>query len=154
MTVRALFSFTALAALTAVSAFGASARVGTARIPFAFRAGSTTMPAGNYDIEAPQGRGVPLITFRNVDTGDATMILAPVALSPNQSVDPANARVDFVCAGTECAFYRIWPAGSTGGWAMNRPKFKDELGQTIAPNETFIAAVAIAPGKSSAVKAD
>jgi hypothetical protein len=149
MLVRAVLSFAAISTLTAVSAFASDWRVGNLKVPFAFRAGSTTMPAGNYEIEAPHGRTVPMLTFRNVDSGDVTTVLAPIALSSASSaVDPSMARVDFLCAGTECAFYKLWPSAYAGGWSVVKPKFKNQLGQSIPAGELKVATV-IVPMRSS-----
>lgn len=141
---RTLLSFAAVAGLTAVSAFAADWKIGNAKVPFAFRAGSSTMPAGNYDIEAPHGKSVPLLTFRNLDTGDVATILAPIAVSPIGGAENGMTTVNFLCAGAECSFYRVFPGGMSGGWSVSKPKFKNELGQTIAPSELKLATVVVA----------
>jgi hypothetical protein len=145
MFIRAILS----CAVISAAAFASDFRIGNVKVPFAFRAGSTTMPAGNYEIEAPQGRSVPMLTFRNVDTGDVTALLAPVAVSANGApVDPAMARVDFLCAGTDCAFYKVWPAGMSGGWSVMTPKFKNQIGRVVPSNELKLATV-IVPMRAS-----
>jgi hypothetical protein len=79
-----------------------------------------------------------------VDSGDAITVLAPIALSAQGApVDPTMARVDFLCAGTECAFYKIWPSGYSGGWSVAKPKFKNQLGKVIPANELKLATVIV-----------
>jgi hypothetical protein len=54
---------------------GAHAQSATrANVPFAFKVGTTQMPAGTYAI--PEHQGSNVITLRNVQTGASTVVMA------------------------------------------------------------------------------
>jgi hypothetical protein len=135
MTLRKFVIFTAIAALCATSALAADFRITNAKVPFAFRAGKTTMPAGNYEVETSRNSQIPMLIFRNVDSGDVrnvdsgdvTALLAPIAESPNPGASGDLARIEFLCAGTDCAFYRLWPNSVDRGMAVSRPRFRNEI---------------------------
>ena len=148
MSARTILGFAAVTALTAASAFG-SDRLAKAKIGFGFRAGSTSFPAGDYLFESPQGRAHPMLVIRNTETGQTRLMLMPIALPPS-AVNAVNEqpRIDFLCAGTECALYRVWPSNYSGGWSVSRPKFKDQLGRAIAPGELRLATVYLPVAKA------
>jgi hypothetical protein len=148
MTARNLLPFVALGVLTTASALAAEFRITNAKVPFAFRAGSTMMPAGNYEVETSRNEQVPMLIFRNVDSGDVAAFLAPIAVSPQNEAAGIMARIEFLCAGTDCAFYRVWPNGVDRGMAVVRPKFKTEFGRNANPGEIRVATV-IVPMRSS-----
>lgn len=148
MTVRNLVTLAAITALAASSALAADFRITNAKVPFAFRAGKTTMPAGSYEVETSRNSNVPLLVFRNVDTGDVTALLAPIAESPNHEGPGDMARIEFLCAGTDCAFYRVWPNAVDRGMAVSRPKFRTEMGSNVEPKDIRVATV-IVPMRAS-----
>jgi hypothetical protein len=148
MTLRKFVVFTAIAALSATSVLAADFRITNAKVPFAFRAGKTTMPAGNYEVETSRNSQIPMLIFRNIDSGDVTALLAPIAESPNPEASGDLARIEFLCAGTECAFYRLWPNSVDRGMAVSRPRFRNEMGHNIPPNEIRVATV-IVPMRAS-----
>jgi hypothetical protein len=143
MLIRTILGIAAATALTAASAFATDFRLMRAKIPFEFRAGMSTMAAGNYEIEAVRGTAAPMFVLRNLDTGTARAMIAPIAVSPSADRDPYMAKLDFLCAGTDCALYRILPGGYTGGWAVPRPKFKNEMGRALSPGQLRVATLVV-----------
>jgi hypothetical protein len=148
MSRRTILSLAAAGLLTSVSAFASDYRVVTAKIPFDFRAGGTSMAAGVYEITAPQGRGTPVFVVRNADTAKAAAVVASTAVSPAQGAEGDVVKLEFLCAGAECALYRILPGGYSYGWALARPKFKDQMGRAVPPAGLRVATVVV-PSRST-----
>src|SRR5688572_30720649 len=104
MSTRTILGFAAASLLTAASALASDYRIVRAKIPFEFRAGAASaMPAGEYEIEAPHGRGVPMFVVRNLNTGKAAAFMAPISVAASNDRTPDLVKLDFLCAGTECA---------------------------------------------------
>jgi hypothetical protein len=143
MMIRTLLSFAAITALTATSALAQSWRVENAKIPFAFRAGGATMPAGTYEVNTPTGTQSHVITLRNAKTGDSITFLAPAAVMPNPKLEGNMASIEFLCAGSDCAFYRIWPSSDRYGLAVARPKVGAEMSRNGEPAKVEIARVLV-----------
>lgn len=146
--IRTLLSFAAIAALTATSALAQGWRVENAKIPFAFRAGGVTMPAGTYEVNTPLGTQAQIVTLRNAETGDSVTFLATSALTPNPKLEGKMASVEFLCAGSDCAFYRIWPGSDRYGLSVNKPKVGSEMSRNGEPAKIEIARVLV-PIKAS-----
>jgi hypothetical protein len=139
-----LLCFAVIAALFTVTAFaGGGWRVTNAKIPFAFRAGKITMPAGNYEVESPWNTAAPIVTLRNMDTGDTTSFVAPLTVAPKNDDSGSTAYLEFLCAGKDCAFHQVWPDGYRNGYAVSRPKVGTEIGRNGAPGEIQVARVLV-----------
>ena len=82
----------------------------SAKIPFAFQANHTSMPAGDYTITRANELGIFQITSR---TGSHSVLVnAPVGLSAKSK---ANPHLTFRCYGTNRVLSEIWmPASETG----------------------------------------
>ena len=102
----------ALLTLVATAAYAQTDAL-TAKIPFAFRAVGSDLPAGRYKIAqatgaAGNGRTMEL---RNLDTGKAVFIPAKAPVSENKDARP---RLVFKCAGEEgCSLSSLW-SGEAG----------------------------------------
>jgi hypothetical protein len=128
MNYRSAIRFAAVTVFTAAAAFPADWMIQNAKIPFSFRAGSASMPAGTYRIARELSRAVPMLTFRNMDTGDAAIVVAPVSVTADESITGNRANLIFECAGAECAFRELQPGLGQTGYKTMPPKFKRDMG--------------------------
>lgn len=149
MKTRILAGAVIITAVASLSAFAEGGwRLTNAKVPFAFRAGHITMPAGNYEVESPWNTAAPIITLRNSDTGDMTSFVAPIVVSPRDAAAGSLTYIEFLCAGNDCAFHQIWPEGVGRGYAVSKPKVGTDLGSNAAPGDLQVARV-IVPLRSS-----
>jgi hypothetical protein len=108
-------TLTAAMLTLAASAAYAQTNVMTAKIPFAFRAVGSDLPAGRYKI-VPAAGSTGTMEWRNMDTGKAVFIPSkvPVTESATGSRD-ARARLIFQCGGEEgCSLATLWSGTGTG----------------------------------------
>jgi hypothetical protein len=85
--------------------------VKTAKIPFAFRAAGSDLPAGRYRVDLPAGNSVNM-QLQNMDTGKTVSIQAKAPLSDSKDVRP---RLIFQCGGEEgCSLARLWSGAGSG----------------------------------------
>jgi hypothetical protein len=98
----------ALLTLAASAAYG-QVRETTAKIPFAFRAVGSDLPAGQYKVVRATGNSTNM-RLQNLETGKSVFIHAQTSVTDPNDV---RARLIFKCAGEDgCALARIW--GGTG----------------------------------------
>jgi hypothetical protein len=103
----------ALLTLVATAAYSQSTAL-TAKIPFAFRAVGSELPAGKYKVVAAAGpsAGSRTMELTNVDTGKAVFI--PIKTPANES-ENGKPRLIFRCASDEgCALTSLWSGQGTG----------------------------------------
>ena len=109
----------ALLTLVATAAYGQTDAL-TAKIPFAFRAVGSDLPAGRYKIGQASGAGGDARTMelRNMDTGKAVFIPSKAPVSENKDARP---RLVFKCAAEEgCSLSSLW-SGEGGGMEFSTP---------------------------------
>src|SRR5580658_4065448 len=85
----------ALLTLVATAAYSQTETL-TAKIPFAFRAAGSDLPAGQYRVgraQAPSG-GAQTMELRNIDTGKAVFLPSK---SPSKESNDARPRLIFQC---------------------------------------------------------
>jgi hypothetical protein len=101
--------------LTAGAAYGQDN--GTiAKIPFAFRASGSDLPAGQYRV-LQSGNSVNL-KLQNEDTGKSVLIQAKAPITESKDARP---RLIFQCGGEEgCALAKLW-SGSGAGLEFRTP---------------------------------
>jgi hypothetical protein len=102
----------AILTLVATAAYGQD--VLTAKVPFAFRAVGSDLPAGRYRVDRPTGTSgtTGTMELRNMDTGKAVFIIskAPVTESKNE-----RPRLIFRCVGDEgCSLATLWSGTGAG----------------------------------------
>src|SRR6185295_13605140 len=97
------------AAAVVVVTGSASAQSLKAEIPFAFRAGASAMPAGEYSVSVVQGVTGPAFRISNAASHKSVLLL------PGAQTDPQKAWVargvpvlTFECATSRCALAGIW----------------------------------------------
>ena len=109
MNYRSVVRFAAVTAMTAAAAFSADFQIEDTKIPFAFRAGKTQMPAGSYRVTREAGRTAPILFLSNHETGKSIGFLMPIEVSPDNSLDGRQARMIFTCAASDCALTEVQP---------------------------------------------
>ena len=90
-----------------------------ATIPFAFRAGETVMPAGEYTIRHSAGA----LTLHH-EGGPSVMLLTNAA---RRSTAPADARLSFNRYGERYFLSSVWTSGSREGRGMPKSPAEKEL---------------------------
>lgn len=99
----------AVAAL-AVAAGSASAQTFKAEIPLAFRAGSTQMLPGSYQIDLLKSDTNAIFArVQNLDTNRSILVYAPVDYKiPPAMKSTDKAVLDFACNEGDCTLARLW----------------------------------------------
>ena len=113
------------AAACAIAAGNAAAQTYHAEIPFTFRAGSTTLAPGGYDISFKGVTSAQFVTLRSTETKKAIM-LQTVGMTGEQKGERAPA-LRFKC-GSRCALQSMWVGGWQGAYKLHTP--------SLGPNET------------------
>jgi hypothetical protein len=148
MNYRSALRFAAVTVLTAAAAFPADWIVQEAKIPFSFRAGAATLSAGTSCVLREISCAVPMLTFLNMDAKAAAVVMAPIGVKADESLEANQARLVFECAGTECAFRELQPGRGLSGFKTVTPKLRAEYGSNN-PAKPEISRVVI-----NATKAD
>jgi uncharacterized protein (DUF3084 family) len=132
LTVAAALVFTALA-----PAQIHAQEVAQAKVPFAFQAGDTMMPAGEYQIRRalPSNRDVQQI--RRVDSSASTFVFTNATESGNKNTE---ARLIFHCHGNECFLSEIW-TGSREGMKLTVSRREKEVSRVDAENELAVVSL-------------
>jgi hypothetical protein len=129
--VAALF-FTALA-----PAQSHAQQVTQAKIPFAFQAGNTMMPAGEYQIQRALPEAKTLQLIRRTDLSASTFVGTIVVESRDKNADP---KLIFHCYSNECFLSEIW-AGSGQGLKLIPSRREKEV--SLAKTENELAVVSL-----------
>jgi hypothetical protein len=129
--VAALF-FTALA-----PAQSHAQQVTQAKIPFAFQAGNTMMPAGEYQIQRALPEAKTLQLIRRTDLSASTFVGTIVVESRDKNADP---KLIFHCYSNECFLSEIW-AGSGQGLKLMPSRREKEV--SLAKTENELAVVSL-----------
>jgi hypothetical protein len=111
----------ALLTLAAGVAYGQD-NATVAKIPFAFRAAGSDLPAGRYRVGPSAGESGSM-GFLNLDTGKTVFIRSKAPLSaPVSESKEVRPRLIFQCGGEEgCALSKLW-SGTGGGLEFPTPK--------------------------------
>jgi hypothetical protein len=127
----------ALLTLVATAAYAQTEAL-TAKIPFAFRAVGSDLPAGQYRIAQTSGTSGDARTMelRNLDTGKAVFLPAK---SPATDGKDARPRLVFRCGGDDgCSLASLW-SGEGSGIEFSTPPLtasQKERRETIYLNRT------------------
>jgi hypothetical protein len=99
----------AAAALVAVAGV-ASAQTMEAKIPFAFRAGGTVLPAGTYRVEMLRGpSGSPFLVIRGQEPGQQVQALTfPNGYAKKAWTSSGDPVLSFQCGVGRCALRDVW----------------------------------------------
>jgi hypothetical protein len=103
--------------LAASTAFGQADPM-TTKIPFAFRAVGSDLPAGRYMVSTTR-EGSRIMALLNQETGKKVLIPSSAPISESKAARP---RLIFKCGGAEgCSLARIW-SGTGNGMEFPTPK--------------------------------
>ena len=132
LAVAAALVFTALA-----PAQSHAQQVTQAKVPFAFQAGNTMMPAGEYQIQRalPEVRTLQLI--RGTDSSASTFVSMNVVESRDKN---AGSKLIFHCYSNECFLSEIW-VGSSQGLKLEQSRREKEV--SLAKTEHELAVVSL-----------
>jgi len=96
--------------LAASAAFGQDGAM-TTKIPFAFRAVGSDLPAGRYMVSTTR-EGSRIMALLNQDTGKKVFIRSSALISGSEAARP---RLIFKCGGEEgCTLARLWSRTGDG----------------------------------------
>jgi hypothetical protein len=132
LAVAAALVFTALA-----PAQSHAQQITQAKVPFAFQAGDTMMPAGEYQIQRvlPSTKAVQLI--RRTDSSASTFVFTNVVESRDKNADP---KLIFHCYSNECFLSEIW-AGSGQGLKLEQSRREKEVSRAKAEHELAVVSL-------------
>jgi hypothetical protein len=100
----------AMLTLFATSAYGQDSAM-TAKIPFAFRAVGSDLPAGRYKVSPAAGNSRRM-ELRNLDTGRAVFIASKSPITESKDARP---RLIFKCGSEEgCSLATLWSGTGNG----------------------------------------
>jgi hypothetical protein len=110
-----------------------------AKVPFAFQAGSTVMPAGEYQVQRESIAATTTQLIRSTDSSAATFVLTNSIDSSDKKTSP---RLIFHCYNheDECFLSEIW-SGNGQGLKLIESRREKELSRAAAENE--LAAVSV-----------
>jgi len=106
----------------------------TATVPFNFRVGSTTMPAGNYIIHESQG----ILRVNQVGGNRATVVLT---LPASRSSAPSTGVLEFRCYGDTYFLSSVWGAQSKEGAALGKSSQEKEIAKRFSHDGVQTAAL-------------
>jgi hypothetical protein len=132
LAVAAALVFTALA-----PAQSHAQQITQAKVPFAFQAGNTMMPAGEYQIQRALPEVKTLQQIRRTDSFASTFVRTNVVESRDKNADP---KLIFHCYSNECFLSEIW-AGSGQGLKLEQSRREKEV--SLAKTEHELAVVSL-----------
>jgi hypothetical protein len=134
LAVAAALLFTALAPVPSQAQ-----QITQAKVPFAFQAGSTMMPAGEYQIQRASTGATTTQLIRSTDSSVYTFVLTNALGSSDKKTDP---RLIFHCYNNEdeCFLSEIW-VGNGQGLKLMESRREKELSRSAAENELAVVSV-------------
>ncbi|HEY3132466.1 MAG TPA: hypothetical protein VGL91_23640 [Acidobacteriota bacterium] len=123
----------ALAIVVLLAVAFVSAQTATkATIPFQFKAGSSTFPAGEYTVDRI-ALGNSLLMIQSADC-DRSAVVLTIAVSGN----PDKSRLVFHRYGDQYFLSQIWKAGSDGGRELLKSRAERELEKSMRERATVV----------------
>ena len=123
-----------IAAATVVVAAGvASAQTMKAEIPFAFRAGEKTMPAGTYQVtNLNRQAGISMFRLADENSREAIIAVPRLATDARQAwVAAGKPLLSFECTDSRCALTSLWVGRGYPAFVLYQPKLgRDEHART------------------------
>jgi hypothetical protein len=134
LAVAAALLFTALAPVPSQAQ-----QLTQAKVPFAFQAGSTMMPAGEYQIQRASTGSTTTQLIRSTDSSVSTFVLTNALGSSDKKTDP---RLIFHCYNNEdeCFLSEIW-VGNGQGLKLMESRREKELSRSAAEKELAVVSV-------------
>lgn len=125
---RVFATFSCLTLLTAAAAFAQSNALLEANIPFEFRAGAKTLPAGHYDVRPMLAPDV--LSIRCFECKAGAMILAR-GIEAREA--PEQGTLVFHRYNNTYFLSGVWIAGSSHGRVLPQSKAERELARNGSP---------------------
>jgi hypothetical protein len=110
-------------------------------IPFAFVAGETTLPAGEYIVSPPQIGGAKALTLQRVDGDGAAMVLGMTVQGKDQSLP----RLVFHNYDNRYFLSTMWTAGSSYGLQLRESRREVEIAKNETPHNVVLLASVSTP---------
>jgi hypothetical protein len=132
LAVAAALVFTALA-----PAQSHAQQVTQAKIPFAFQAGNTMMPAGEYQIQRALPEVKTLQLIRRTDSSASTFVGTNVVESRDKN---AESKLIFHCYSNECFLSEIWVV-SGQGLKLVQSRREKEVSRAKTENELAVVSL-------------
>jgi hypothetical protein len=132
LAVAAALFFTALAPLPSHAQ-----QLTQAKIPFAFHAGNTRMPAGEYQVQRAFMEASTTQLIRRTDSSASAYVLTNAVDSSDKKTNP---RLIFHCYNGECFLSEIW-VGNGQGLKLLESRREKELSHAAAENELAVVSV-------------
>jgi len=102
----------------------ASAQTLTADIPFAFRAGGKTMPAGAYRVELA-GPIHEIVILRNFEARESALLISNgPEVATKDSKPKAAPSLTFECGAVRCSLVSLWAGFSGPGLSFAHPNLR------------------------------
>jgi hypothetical protein len=108
-----------------------------AKVPFAFQAGNTMMPAGEYQIRRALESSKEAQQIRRADSSASTFVITIPTESTNRDAGP---RLVFHCYSHECFLSEIW-AGNGDGLKLMVSRREKEVSSASANNELAVVSL-------------
>ncbi len=108
-----------------------------AQVPFAFQAGDTTMPAGEYQIRRALPSNKRVQQIQRADSAASAFVITLPTESPKKNAGP---RLIFHCYSNECFLSEIW-AGSGDGMKLMVSRREKEVSRASADNELAVVSL-------------
>lgn len=114
-----------------------------AHIPFAFVAGNTSLPAGEYRVQKVSDRS-PALLIRCTEGSPAIMVMTRAA---SVNAPQQNSKLVFRRYGNRYFLVQVWSAGSSRGRELPKSAKEKEqvLARNQAPDQVTIVARLISP---------
>jgi hypothetical protein len=132
LAVAAALVFTALA-----PAQSHAQQVTQAKVPFAFQAGNTMMPAGEYQIQRALPEVKTLQQIRRTDSSASTFVSMNVVESRDKN---AGSKLIFHCYSNECFLSEIW-VGSSQGLKLEQSRREKEVSRAKTEHELAVVSL-------------
>jgi|HubBroStandDraft_2_1064218.scaffolds.fasta_scaffold761315_2 hypothetical protein len=132
LTVAAALVITALA-----PAASYAQHVTQAKVPFAFQAADTRMPAGEYQIRRASSSSKIVQQIQRTDSSASTFVLTYATAPRNND---AAAKLIFHCYSNECFLSEIW-SGNGEGLKLTESRREKHLSRSDAENELALVSV-------------
>lgn len=133
---RHLVRISMITALAAAGSYAQEHPPLKAEIPFDFAVGKTTLPAGQYVVDASSSTAV--VAIRSSHGTANVMILGMNASSDNIQ---STGKLVFHCYGSRCFLSQVWTPGSDRGRELRPSAMERELSanRSTPPTEALVA---------------
>ena len=135
---KQILTVAAAVVLTALAPAASHAQeVTEAKVPFAFQAGDTKMPAGEYQIRRTLSSSKAVQQVRRTDSSASTFVMTYPTDGKEKGAVP---KLIFNCYSDECFLSEIW-SGHAQGLKLAESRREKELSRATTENELAVVSV-------------